>query len=234
MVSPEAQDRRWRNFTSKCCTFFGQHGYHRLLGTRTEPASSGGTPVTDPPENGRRTLVVAVFEDHEILRHGLVACLSREPGIEVTVPNGDEPLAEQVDIAVVSSQAASRECFPCPVVVCSDDPDGPRNVAEGNDVAGLVHRESVTVPQLHATIRAASAGLRVRPNVESTTHAEELDPRSLRLVELIAEGHSTREIADEMSYSEQTIKKLITTTEGRLEARSRAHMVAVAIRRGLI
>jgi DNA-binding NarL/FixJ family response regulator len=213
--------------------FLGYMDYDRLLTARTDPVSSGRTPVTDPPESGRGTLV-AVVEDHEILRHGLVACLIREPGIEVTVPSGDEPLAEHVDIAVVSSQAASRKRFPCPIVVCSDDPDGPRNVAEGNNVVGLVHRESVTVPQLHATIRAAAAGLRVRPNVESTKHDAELDPRSLRLVELIAEGHSTREIADDMSYSEQTIKKLITTVEGRLEARSRAHMVAVAIRRGLI
>ena len=207
--------------------------YDRLLATSTEALGSGGTPVTESPESDERT-VVAVVEHHEILRHGLVACLSKEPGIEVTVPSRNEPLAEHVDIAVVSSRAASREQFPCPIVVCSDDPGGPRTLAEGNDVVGLVHRESVTVPQLHATIRAAAAGLRVRPNVESAKHNEELDPRSLRLVELIAEGHSTREIADDMSYSEQTIKKLITTVEARLEARSRAHMVAVAIRRGLI
>jgi DNA-binding CsgD family transcriptional regulator len=51
---------------------------------------------------------------------------------------------------------------------------------------------------------------------------------------LIANGHSTREIADRMSYSERTIKKLITGLEERLNARSRAHVVALAIRRGLI
>jgi DNA-binding NarL/FixJ family response regulator len=199
----------------------------------TERVSSGRTPVTDPGAIGRAT-VVGVVEDHELLRYGLVSCLLKEPGIEVMVPREDESLAERVDVAVVSSHAASRQRFPCPIVVCSDDPDGPRDVADGNDVVGVVHRESVTVAQLHATIRAAAAGLRVRPNVEPDKHHAPLDPRSLRLVELIAEGHSTREIADEMSYSEQTIKKLITTTEGQLEARSRAHMVAVAIRRGLI
>ena len=50
----------------------------------------------------------------------------------------------------------------------------------------------------------------------------------------MAEGRTTREIADDMSYSEQTIKKLITALEGRLHARSRAHMVALALRQGLI
>ena len=89
----------------------------------------------------------------------------------------------------------------------------------------------MTVAQLHATIQAAATGLHVRPNLE---HHGGLDARSLRLAELVAEGRTTREIADDMSYSEQTIKKLITTLEGRLQARSRAHMVALAIRQGLI
>jgi DNA-binding NarL/FixJ family response regulator len=154
--------------------------------------------------------------------------------MEVTVPAPADPAGEQVDIAVVSSQAASRHRFACPIVVCSDDPAGPRTVAEGNDVAGVVHPQTVTVAQLHATIQAAAAGLHVRPNLESDNHDDRLDPRSLRLVELVAEGRTTREIADDMSYSEQTIKKLITALEGRLHARSRAHMVALAIRQGLI
>jgi DNA-binding NarL/FixJ family response regulator len=199
----------------------------------TEPVTSGGMSVPDPQRDGRTTLV-AVVEDHEILRYGLVACLVEEPSIEVTVPDADDRVEDRVDIAVVSSQAASRQRFPCPIVVCSDDPGGPRSVAEGNDVAGVVHQQSVTVAQLHATIRAAATGLLVRPNREPNNHHDGLDPRSLRLVELIAEGRSTREIADDMSYSEQTIKKLITALESRLQARSRAHMVALAIRRGLI
>ena len=81
---------------------------------------------------------------------------------------------------------------------------------------------------------SSAAGLHVTPNLESGNHHDELDPRSLRLVELVAEGRTTREIAHDMSYSEQTIKKLITALEGRLHARSRAHMVALALRQGLI
>ena len=195
---------------------------------------SGRTPTIDPRRAGN--ILVAVVEDHELLRYGLVACLAEDPCIEVTVLGAvdDDSLGERVDIAVVSSQAASRQRFACPIVVCSDDPGGPRSVAEGNDVAGVVHRQSVTVAQLHATVQAAATGLRVRPNLEDNHHDDGLDARALRLVELLAEGHNTREIADHMSYSDQTIKKLITGLEGRLQARSRAQMVAVAIRRGLI
>ena len=203
------------------------------LARREESFTPGDAPATDLPQAGRNTLV-AVVEDHEIMRQGLVACLADEPGIEVTIPRPDARLAEQVDIAVVSNQAASRRCFPCPIVVCTDHPGGPRGVAEGNDVAGVVDQQSVTVAQLHATVRAAAAGLRVVPNVESNNSRDPLDPRSLRVIELVADGRTTREIADDMSYSEQTIKKLITGLEARLGARSRAHMVALAIRRGII
>jgi DNA-binding NarL/FixJ family response regulator len=180
-----------------------------------------------------REIRVAVVEEHEILRRGLVACFLEEPFVAVTVGNGKDFLRGEVDIAVVSSVAAREHEFGCPIVVCSDEPEGPQEVAEGNDVAGVVHRDSVTVAQLLATVRAAAAGLWVRPHVDPSDRGG-LDPRSRRLVQLVAEGLSTREIANRMSYSEQTIKKLITTTEARLQARSRAHMVALAIRRGLI
>ena len=141
--------------------------------------------------------------------------------------------ANAVDVAVVSSEAARQHDFPCPIVVFSGEPDGPRDVSEGNDVAGVVHRESVTIAELRATVQAAAAGLRVRPKIDDREH-DELDARSLRVVELVADGRTTREIAGELSYSEQTIKKRITTIEAQLKARSRAHMVALAIRRGLI
>jgi len=185
------------------------------------------------PEEAGREVRVAVVEEHEILRSGLVACLEEAPQIQVGTASADDLDQQDIDLAVVSSAAARSHAFRCPIVVCSHDPDGPRSVAEGNNVAGVVHRESVTIAQLHATVRAAAAGLRVRPNVAGG-QGDGLDPRSLRLMELVAEGHSTREIADDMSYSEQTIKKLITALEGRMKARSRAHLVALAIRRGLI
>jgi DNA-binding NarL/FixJ family response regulator len=202
--------------------------YHQNLARTTERPTPGRS-----PGGGGRELRVAVVEEHEILRSGLVACLEDSPWVHVGAASADDLDQQDVDLAVVSSEAARSQAFPCPIVICSDYPEGPPTVAEGNDVVGLVHRESVTIAQLHATIQAAAAGLRVRPNVAGGQDAD-LDRRSLRLMELLAEGHSTREVAARMSYSEQTIKKLIHGLEDRLEARSRAHLVALAIRRGLI
>jgi DNA-binding NarL/FixJ family response regulator len=190
-------------------------------------------PPADPTTSDR-PITVAVIEEHEILRCGLAACLAEDRQMEVSVARADVLPEVDTDIAVVSSQAARRHRFLCPIVVCSDDPGGPRNVAVGNDVAGVLHQRSLTAAQLHATVRAAAAGLRVKSHVDDDDGREALEPRALQVLELVADGHSTREIAHRMSYSERTIKKLITGLEGQLEARSRAHLVARAIRRGVI
>jgi DNA-binding NarL/FixJ family response regulator len=175
-----------------------------------------------------------VVEEHEIVRYGLVACLAEDRGLDVRVATADALDEQDVDIAIVSSEAAGGHRFPCPIVVCSDNARGPRGVAVGNNVVGMLYRRSLTVAQLRATVHAAAAGLRVNAHDSTERTAEALDPRALRLLELIAAGHSTREIAGEMGYSERTIKKLITGLETHMQARSRAQVVAEAIRRGLI
>lgn len=177
---------------------------------------------------------VGIVEEDEIVRYGLVACLAEDGRLEVSAANTDALDREEFDIAIVSSEAARRHRFSCPIVVCSNNARGPRSVAAGNDIVGVLYRGSLTVAQLRATVHAAAAGLRVNAHDSPEPSADALDPRALRLLELIADGHSTREIAGEMSYSERTIKKLITGLENHMNARSRAQVVAEAIRRGLI
>ena len=186
------------------------------------------------PAGSADRIRVAVVEDDEIVRYGLVACLAEDRTLDVRIPDVAAFDGEAVDIAVVSSDAVVAHRFPCPIVVCSDSARGPRSVAVGNDVVGVLYRGSLTVAQLRATVHAAAAGLRVNAHDSADSGAEALDQRALRLLELIAAGHSTREIADKMSYSERTIKKMIIGLENHLQARSRAQVVAEAIRRGLI
>ena len=181
--------------------------------------------------DGRPRTRVAVVEDDDLLRYGLVGCLHEDPRLDVVVATPETIEREGADIAVVSSALARGHRFPCPIIVYGDitHTDG---TWPDNDVAGALHRRSLTVAQLHATVHAAAAGLRVNNHDEAAP--PEVDHREIQLIELIAEGCSTREIAERMSYSERTIKKLITALESRLGARSRPQIVAQAIRRGLI
>jgi len=165
-----------------------------------------------------------------------VACLEQDEALSISAAHADAPPELDTDIAVVSSEAARRHHFSCRLIVCSDDPIGPRSVAAGNEVTGVLDRASLTAAQLCATVHAAAAGLQVNSHANGSGDgaAESLEPRAVRVLELVADGHSTREIADQLSYSERTIKKLITGLEAHLQARSRAQLVARAIRRGVI
>jgi DNA-binding NarL/FixJ family response regulator len=184
------------------------------------------------------TIAVAVVEEQEILRLGLVASLEEDARLRVVASTGDA-LSEGVDIAVVSSSAAVRAAFACPIVVCSDHLGEPDPTSSVNTIAGVLNRRTLTAAQLRATVHAAVAGLHVRVEAgdaagQPRTRHPPLDPRARHVLEFLAEGLNTREIAVHLNYSERTIKKLITDLEHRFAARNRAQIVAQAIRRGLI
>jgi len=176
---------------------------------------------------------VAVVVENEILRRGLAASLAEDPGLVVVASRADGSAGVDADVAVVSGEAVEVNVFPCPLVVCIDGFRRPPTVADGNEVVGVLHRATLTSAQLRATVHAAAAGLLISGH-ELNGLQPQLDERSTLIVELMADGHSTREIAARLSYSERTIKKLIMGLQHNFEARSRAQVVAQAIRKGLI
>ena len=54
------------------------------------------------------------------------------------------------------------------------------------------------------------------------------------MLELVAEGMSNRAIAERLGNSEHTVKFHVSSLLGKLGAVTRAELVAIAIRRGLI
>jgi DNA-binding CsgD family transcriptional regulator len=63
--------------------------------------------------------------------------------------------------------------------------------------------------------------------------AHYLTERELDVLELVAEGYSTAEIARDLWITEDTVRTHIKRALARLEARTRAHAVAIAFREGL-
>jgi DNA-binding NarL/FixJ family response regulator len=98
---------------------------------------------------------------------------------------------------------------------------------------GYVHRE------LLATIRAVHAGQRkIPPEVaaELADHAtdQELTARETEILRLIADGNSNKQVADQLSIGEATVKSHMTNILSKLQANDRTHAVAIALRRGII
>jgi DNA-binding NarL/FixJ family response regulator len=172
---------------------------------------------------------VVVFDEHEIFRRGVVACLAADPLLNL-VADGPRPAPIVADVAVVSMSVASVEKLDCPMVVCSGRGED-ASAVEGDNVYAVLARNAVSPDQLVSAVRAAAVGLHVqRPPQASGV----LDKRSLEVLQLLADGAATREISERMGYSERTIKGIIRDIHVGLGARTRAHAVATALRERLI
>ncbi len=90
--------------------------------------------------------------------------------------------------------------------------------------AGL---ESQPSPVIDLTDRGNDGGV-------STLTDRRLAARETEVLRLVADGYDTTDIAEQLAYSESTIKGVLAKIMTRLEARNRCHAVAIVVREGLI
>ena len=93
--------------------------------------------------------------------------------------------------------------------------------------------------ELLNTIRAVHAGQkRIPPEIaaELADHATDdpLTEREIDVLRLVAAGNSNKQIADQLSISEATVKSRVTNILSKLGANDRAHAVTIGLKRGII
>ena len=131
--------------------------------------------------------------------------------------------------------------FEVPVVVISDlNPTFRRNVrailplaASAAEIGAAIHAVAkdfvvLTGEQFVRFIPTAS-----NQSVDEAT-VEELTPRELQVLRMLANGDGNKEIAVELAISEHTVKYHVAQILGKLNAGSRTEAVSIGIRRGLI
>lgn len=168
----------------------------------------------------------------------------READLVVVDPTGPDALTFVRQV---------RDRLRIPVLACSPH-CGEQDVLAVVEAGaiGMLSKESLTPDALAAGVVAALAGSGVMPAAVLTqllhglnrVSREVLEPRGLSLsrltdrerqvLRLISQGHATREVADELCYSERTVKNVVHDVVTKLGARSRSHAVAHAVREGLI
>ena len=137
------------------------------------------------------------------------------------------------------------------VIACTSECDEQAVVsAIGAGAVGYLRKESLTQDVLQAAIHAAAGGAAIVPPdmlgamaresmVEANGDGAPLPPPRLAqreqcVLALVAEGHPTREIAEQLNYSERTVKNVLHDIVTKLNVRTRSQAVALAVRDGLI
>jgi DNA-binding NarL/FixJ family response regulator len=105
--------------------------------------------------------------------------------------------------------------------------------ARGYLLKGLLRKELIE------TTRAVYAGQRcLTPEVaaELAEHAtdDDLTPREIDVLRLVAVGNANKEIAARLSIAEDTVKGYVKNVLAKLSANDRTHAVTIAAKRGMI
>ena len=205
---------------------------------------------------------VVIADDHGIVRSGIRLLLERQPDIEVVgeAADGAEArdvvLRERPDLAILDVKMpkltglqATREIkaqAPEVAVLILSMHDDERYLFEAlkAGASGYVLKAQADTDLL-AAIRAIERGepfltpeaqrRLIRSALEGGSALEkELTPREEEIVKLVAEAHTTKQIAELLHLSEKTVENHRANAMRKLGMRDRVELVRYAIRRGLI
>jgi DNA-binding NarL/FixJ family response regulator len=190
---------------------------------------------------------VLIADDHGIVRSGLRLLLERQPDLEVVAEAADGAearelaLRERPDLAILdvkmpkltglqATREIRRQAPEVSVLILSMH-DDERYVVEALQAgaSGYVVKTQADT-DLVAAIRAIERGETFpMPEAERT-----LTPREEEIVKLVAEAHTTKQIATILHLSEKTVENHRANAMRKLGMRDRVELVRYAIRRGLI
>jgi DNA-binding NarL/FixJ family response regulator len=202
---------------------------------------------------------VFVQADDPVSHVGICSQLRGRP--EVRLTDSLEPGTAIVALVVVDAveettarvvRSLRRNGCDRVIVVASRLDDAGILVATEAGACGLLRRTEALPERLVTVIGAAAAGDGTVPadllgrllEQVGRLQRQVLSPRGLTfsglterevdVLRLVADGCDTAEIANNLAYSERTVKNVIHDVTSRLRLKNRSHAVAYALRQGLI
>jgi DNA-binding NarL/FixJ family response regulator len=206
-------------------------------------------------DDSKKIRILAV-DDHPVLRQGIAGLIADESDMTLVAEaaNGREAIHQfrthQPDVTLMDLQMpemngldamiAIRGEFPEARIIVlttyTGDVQATRAIQAGARAYLLknsLHKELLN------TIRAVHAGRKsLSPEVsfELAEHAaeEQLSPAEVRILHLISEGNTNKEIAAQLSATEDAIKGQVRNILAKLGANDRTHAVTIALKRGIM
>ena len=199
---------------------------------------------------------IMTVDDHPVLRQGIAALIADQPDLTLVAEatNGREAIqqfrANRPDVTLMDLQMPEMNGLDAMIAIRGEFADA--RIIVLTTYAGDVQarralqagaRAYLLKNSLHKelldTIRAVHAGRKnLSPEVsfDLAEHAAEeaLSPLEVRVLRLIAEGNSNKEIAARLSVTEDSVKGHVRNILSKLGANDRTHAAMIGIKRGII
>ncbi len=199
---------------------------------------------------------ILAVDDHPIVREGIAGLLGIQPDMILVdqASNGRDAIQKfrthHPDITLMDLQMPEMNGIDALIAIRNEFPDAKIIVlttyvgdvqiiralkagAQAYLLKNSLHKE------LLDTIRAVHAGKKaVSPEVsyEIAEHAmdDALTPAEVSVLRLIAAGNANKQIADQLSITEETVKSRVKSILSKLGANDRTHAAMIGLKRGII
>jgi DNA-binding NarL/FixJ family response regulator len=206
--------------------------------------------------DGSARIRVLAVDDHVLIREGIAVLLGDEPDMTLVAEasNGREAIqqfrAHRPDITLMDLQmpemngldtiTAIRGEFRDAKIIVLTTYKGDVQIlralkagAQGYLLKNTIHKELVD------TIRAVHSGkkaLSPEASYEIAEHATDdaLTPAEINVLRLIAAGNANKQIADQLSITEETVKGRVKNILSKLGANDRTQAAMIGLKRGII
>jgi DNA-binding NarL/FixJ family response regulator len=203
-----------------------------------------------------RLIRVLCVDDHALLRDGISALVDGQPDMKIVAEssNGREAIQQfrthRPDVTLMDLQMAEMSGLDAIVAIRDEFPDARIIVLTtyGGDVQALraiqagaraYLLKSAVHKELLDTIRAVFAGkktMSAQVTWELAEHATDdaLTGGEIEVLRLIAAGNANKQIADQLSITEDTVKSRVKNILSKLDANDRTHAAMIGLKRGII
>jgi len=199
---------------------------------------------------------ILCVDDHPVVRQGIIGLvgIQSDMALVAEAANGREAIeqfrAHQPDVTFMDLQMPEMGGLDAIIAIRGEFPDARIIVlttytgdAQALRALKAGARAYLLKNSLHKelldTIRAVNAGRKaLSPDVsfQLAEHATDdlLTPAEIRVLRLIAQGNANKEIARELSLSEETVKGQVRNILSKLGAKDRTHAAMIGFKRGII